>query len=94
MNQPNHRRDWTVAEAQSQLSELLRLAAEEGPQHIGADRPFVVVPAEMWYAQTQPHKRSQQPNRKPMGQCFWKTCRAGSTLNSPAATSPNARFPS
>jgi hypothetical protein len=54
MNQPDRQRTWTVAEAQSQLSEILRLAAEEGPQHIGADRPFVVVPAETWYAHEQP----------------------------------------
>ena len=60
MNQPDRQRTWTVAEAQSQLSEILRLAAEEGPQHIGADRPFVVVPAETWYAHEQPQRLPQQ----------------------------------
>ena len=38
-------RVWTVAEAKARLSEILRLAEEEGPQHIGARKPFVVVPA-------------------------------------------------
>ena len=31
-----------------------------GPLHIGADRPFVVVPAETWYAHKQPQRLPQQ----------------------------------
>ena len=54
------RRVWTVAQAKARLSEILRLAEEEGPQHIGVRRPFVVVPAGDWYAQA--------PPRRPMGQ--------------------------
>ena len=38
-------RVWTVAEAKARLSEILRLAEEEGPQRIGARKPFIVVPA-------------------------------------------------
>ena len=30
MNRSIHQRTWTIAEAQTQLSEILRLAAEEG----------------------------------------------------------------
>ncbi len=45
-------RTWTVAEAKSRLSEILRLAEEEGPQRIGARRSFVVVPAAVWDART------------------------------------------
>ena len=45
-------RTWTVAEAKSQLSEILRLAEEEGPQRIGARRSFIVVPAAVWDAKT------------------------------------------
>ena len=37
-------RVWTIAEAKARLSEVLRLAEEEGPQRIGARKPFVVVP--------------------------------------------------
>ena len=51
MDQIKTGRTWTVAEAKSRLSDILRLAEEEGPQHIGTDRPFVVVPATTWYAQ-------------------------------------------
>ena len=46
----NPRRVWTIAQAKARLSEVLRLAEEEGPQHIGTRRPFVVVPASDWYA--------------------------------------------
>lgn len=39
---------WTVAEAKARLSEILRLAEEEGPQRIGRRKPFVVVPERLW----------------------------------------------
>ena len=32
---------WTVAEAKARLSEILRLAEEEGPQRIGVRNSFV-----------------------------------------------------
>ena len=41
-------RVWTVAEAKARLSEVLRLSEEEGPQHIGRRRSFVVVSAADW----------------------------------------------
>jgi len=53
-------RVWTVKEAEARLSEILRLAEEEGPQQIGRRKTFVVVPAADWYA--------KRPSRKPMGQ--------------------------
>ena len=54
MNPPRSkpRRVWTVTEAKARLSEILRLAEEEGPQHIGRRKTFVVVPAADWYAKT------------------------------------------
>ena len=36
MRKSESRRVWTVAEAKARLSEVLRLAEEEGPQRIGA----------------------------------------------------------
>lgn len=62
MNPPRSkpRRVWTVKEAKAHLSEILRLAEQEGPQHIGRRRTCVVVPAADWYA--------KKPPRKPMGQ--------------------------
>ena len=47
-------RVWTVAEAKARLSEILRLAETEGPQHIGTRKPFVVVPANVWAEHTTP----------------------------------------
>ena len=44
LNKPTPNREWTVAEAKARLSEVLRLAEEEGPQRIGVRKPFVVVP--------------------------------------------------
>ena len=41
---------WTVAEAKSRLSEVLRRASEIGPQQIGKHRPHVVVPLDQWRA--------------------------------------------
>ena len=49
-------RVWTVAEAKARLSEILRLAEEEGPQRIGARKPFVGVPAAAWEEKARPHK--------------------------------------
>ena len=45
---------WTVAEAKSRLSEVLRRASEVGPQQIGVQRPHVVVPLDQWRARTEP----------------------------------------
>ena len=51
---------WTIAEAKARLSEILRLAEEEGPQRIGVRRAFVVVPERVWQAHA--------PVRVPLGQ--------------------------
>ena len=45
---------WTVAEAKSRLSEVLRRASEVGPQQIGKQRPHVVVPLDEWLARAGP----------------------------------------
>ena len=47
-------RTWTVAEAKAKLSEVLRLAEEEGPQRIGLRRPFVIVPEHVWREKSPP----------------------------------------
>ena len=53
-------RTWTVAEAKARLSEVLRLAEEEGPQRIGLRRPFVVVPERVWQEKSPPEKHLGQ----------------------------------
>ena len=47
-NDTNPLRVWTVTEAKARLSEILRLAEEEGPQRIGMRRRFVVIPERVW----------------------------------------------
>ena len=41
-------KSWTVSEAKARLSELLRLASDEGPQRIGTRTPYIVVPEALW----------------------------------------------
>ena len=72
---PNAHRVWTVAEAKARLSEILRLAETEGPQRIGARRPFVVVPAEAW--------EEKAPPRKPLGQWLIENMPRGVELKLP-----------
>ena len=61
-----HPRAWTIAETKARLPEILRLAEQEGPQRIGARKPFVIVPERLWRerAQTAP----AEPAKMPMGQ--------------------------
>ena len=66
---------WTIAEAKARLSEILRLAEEEGPQHIGARRSFVIVSARDWYAKMSP--------RQPMGQWLIDNMPRGANLDIP-----------
>ena len=54
MRKPESRKVWTVAEAKARLSEVLRLAEEEGPQRIGARKCFVVVPEHLWQEKMAP----------------------------------------
>ena len=72
---------WTVAEAKARLSEVLRLAEEEGPQRIGARRPFVVVPEKVWEA------RAGSPDRMPLGQWLIENVPRGTNLELPDRSS-------
>ncbi len=78
-------RVWTVAEAKTHLSEILRLAEEEGPQTIGTRRPCVVVPADTWYAKTSP--------RKPLGQWLIDNIPRGVNLEIPSRHEPERAIP-
>ena len=66
---------WTVAEAKARLSEILRLAEEEGPQRIGVRRAFVVVPEHVWHAHS--------PVRTPLGQWLVENMPRGLHLEIP-----------
>ena len=45
---------WSVADAQANLPEVLRLAESEGPQYIGTGKTFVVSPVEATPDQDEP----------------------------------------
>ncbi len=68
-------RVWTVAEAKAKLSEVLRLAETEGPQRIGARKPFVVVPESVW--------RARAPERMPLGRWLVENMPRGTNLEIP-----------
>ena len=72
-------RVWTVAEAKARLSEVLRLAEQEGPQRIGTRKLFVVVPASVWEEKTRP--------RKPLGQWLIENVQRGTNLAAPDRSS-------
>ncbi len=85
MKHSHSRGIWTVAEAKARLSEVLRLAEQEGPQLIGTRRTFVVVPAETWYARTSA--------RKPMGQWLVDNMPRGIELQIPDRSGPEREIP-
>ena len=65
---------WTVSKAKTHLSEVLRRAEQEGPQQIGKRRPFIVVPARQWNANSS--------SRKPMGKWLVDNMPRGVNLDS------------
>ena len=85
MKYTNQRRVWTIAEAKARLSEVLRLAEEEGPQQIGARRPFIVVPERVWQAKS--------PPRKPLGQWLIENTPRGTNLEIPSRRESGREIP-
>lgn len=71
---------WTVAEAKTRLSEVLRRAEQEGPQLIGVRKSFVVVPAELWRAKSNP--------AEPMGRWLVENIPRGANLKAPDRREP------
>ena len=66
---------WTIAETKARLSEILRLAEEEGPQRIGLKHVFIVVPERVWQERARP--------RKPLGQWLVENFPRGIDLELP-----------
>lgn len=75
MSRSIRRPAWTVAEAKTHLSEILRLAEQEGPQRIGTRKSFIVVPAELWRVNAKP--------RTSLGRWLVSTVPRGVNLNVP-----------
>ena len=85
MNPHQPHRVWTVAEAKARLSEVLRRAEEEGPQHIGTRKAFVVVPANVW--------AEKESKRQPMGQWLAANVPRGANLDVPASRESRRETP-
>lgn len=76
MNRAQSRRIWTVDEAKARLPELLRLAETEGPQVIGARKPFIVQPERL-------PQSKQAPQSKPLGKWLIENAPRGANLDTP-----------
>lgn len=85
MNPPTFDRTWTIAEAKARLSEILRLAEQQGPQRIGARKSFVVLPEEVWRANVRP--------RIPLGQWLVDAIPRGTDLSAPSRREPGREIP-
>ncbi len=83
--QPRRAKIWTIAEAKARLSEILRLADEEGPQQIGLRKTFFVVSSQTWRDRVRP--------RKPLGQFLVENLRGLGELELPNRKDPNRRIP-
>lgn len=90
MEQSETGRTWTVEEAKARLSDILRLAEEEGPQRIGERRSFIIVSAETWNAETLP--RVQRP-RIPFGQWLVENMPRSIALELPSRGDPEREVP-
>ena len=92
--QPETPRTWTIAEAKARLSEILRLAEEEGPQRIGLRKPFVVVPERQWQQRTNDLEwRRRVPEEMPMGKWLVENMPRGIELELPDRSDPPREIP-
>ena len=85
MNKTELGRVWTVAEAKAKLSEVLRLAEEEGPQRIGTRRSFVVVPERVW--------QDRAPDPMPLGKWLVANTPRGTNLEVPSRRESSRKIP-
>ncbi len=75
---------WTVSEAKSKLSELLRLASDK-PQYIGTKNTYVVITQDKW-------EKINQPNM-PMGQWLVNAMAGVGELELPSRIEPQREIP-
>lgn len=76
---------WTIAETKARLSEILRLAEEEGPQRIGVKHAFIVVPERVW--------QERAHSRKPLGQWLVENFPRGFDLELPPRDDDDREIP-
>ena len=81
----NPKRVWSVADAQANLEEVLRLSETEGPQYIDAGRTFAVAPVE--------DGEQQQDERMPLGRWLVENMPRGTNLVIPRDRRSNREIP-
>ena len=81
----NPKRVWSLADAQANLTEVLRLSESEGPQYIEAAGVFVVTPAE-------PTQDRDEPELT-LGQWLVKNAPRGTNLMIPRDRRSNREIP-
>ena len=81
MRTPNPNHIWTIAEAKARLSEILRLAEQQGPQRIGIRKTYVIVPEEDWKPKSAAVEA--QNNRMPLGKWLVENVPRGTYLELP-----------
>ena len=92
--QPETPRTWTIAEAKARLSEILRLAEEEGPQRIGLRKPFLVVSERQWRSREHDLEwRRRVPEEMPMGKWLVENMPRGVELELPDRSDPPRETP-
>ena len=91
---------WTVTEAKAKLSEILRLAASEGPQRIGMRKRYVVVPEEVWLERGPPAQvpeklspEGESPPQMSMGQYLLQMMPRGIYDDTPHERGSNRPIP-
>lgn len=78
-------RVWTVAEAKARMSEIMRLASKEGPQRIGAQKRYVLVPEALW--------DELATKKKPLGAWLVENMPRGADMQLPDRTDPPRQIP-
>ena len=76
---------WTVSDAKTHLSEILRLARTEAPQQIGEKKPCIVISADEWEKIT-----GQKPS---LGRWLVKNLGEGCDLELPSRDRCNRDIP-
>jgi hypothetical protein len=76
---------WAVAEAKAKLSEVMRLARQEGPQRVGAQSPCYVLSEEDYLAMAQ--------RERPLGAWLVEEFAGAGELPLPARGEPGRAVP-
>lgn len=76
---------WTIAEAKARMSEIMRRASTEGPQRIGTQKRYVLVPEAVW--------EKMAAKKRPLGAWLVENMPRGLELEPPDRRDPPRRVP-